>query len=88
MKSRNGLPESNLTDMLKQIIVSANGVDNREEINMFVDNMPAIDSKYLRAAYTSVMPNVTLSNAVECPHCGFETETEVPITAEFFWPEQ
>ena len=77
-----------MTDMFKKIITSVDGVTDKTQIAEFIDNMPALDSRYLRSAYQETMPNVELSQAVECPHCGFNTETEVPVTAEFFWPRQ
>ena len=86
MKAKNNLPESQLTDMFKRMIVSVNGITDQAQISAFIDNMPALDSRFLRKAYQEVIPDVQLSQAVECPHCGFNTETEVPVTAEFFWP--
>ena len=87
-KVKKKLPESTLTDMFRMMVVSANGVTDKGQISEFIENMPALDSKYLRAAYQSAIPNVEISEAVECPNCGSETETEVPFTATFFWPDQ
>ncbi len=86
MRKKNNLPESNLTDMFKRMIISVNGITDRGQISGFVDKMPALDSRFLRTAYQETVPDVELSQAVECPHCGTNTETEVPVTAEFFWP--
>tara|TARA_A100001011_G_scaffold399030_1_gene505867 strand:- start:2525 stop:3388 length:864 start_codon:yes stop_codon:yes gene_type:complete len=88
MKSKQRLAESGLTDMFRVMIVSANNIVDRSQISEFIDNMPALDSRYLRAAYQNVVPNVEFSEAVECPECGELTETEVPFTAQFFWPDQ
>jgi hypothetical protein len=88
IKVKKKLPESTLTDMFRTMIVSANGVTDKGQISEFIDNMPALDSKYLRAAYQNAVPNVELSEAVECPQCGEITETEVPFTVAFFWPDQ
>ena len=86
MKTKNNLPSSQLTDMFKRMIVNVNGVEDKLQISEFIDNMPALDSRYLRLAYQDAVPNLELSQAVECPHCGYTTEMEVPITGEFFWP--
>ena len=88
MKKKNNLPESNLTDMFKRMIISVNGITDKTQISAFIDNMPALDSRFLRTAYQETVPDVELSQAVECPHCGNHTEMEVPVTAEFFWPRQ
>ena len=86
-QSKLNLGDSVLTNMFKRLVISANGVQNPTEIGQFIDNMPAIDARYLRAAYSNVAPNVQFVSAVECPQCGEHTETEVPITAGFFWPQ-
>lgn len=87
MSNKRNLADSVLTNMLKRLIVRANDVTNQAEIGQFIDNMPAQDARYLRAAYSNVAPNVEFATAVECPQCGEDTETEVPITAGFFWPQ-
>ncbi len=86
MKVKNNLNDAPLTDLFKTMVVSANGIVDKGQIAEFIDNMPALDSKFLRAAYNKVMPNIEFSQAVECPHCGYATEMAVPITAKFFWP--
>ena len=88
MKTKNNLPETNLTDLFRAMIVRANGIEDKSQIAEFVDNMPAMDSRYLRVAYTKAMPSVNFSQAAECTKCGNIAETEVPVTAEFFWPRQ
>jgi len=88
LKAKKRLADSSLTDMFRSMIVTANGIHDKAQISEFIDNMPALDSRYLRAAYQNVVPNVQLSEAVECPNCGDVAETEVPFTAEFFWPNK
>ena len=50
--------------------------------------MPIIDSLSLRKHYKEVTPNVDMKFDFKCKSCGHEQELEVPITAEFFWPDQ
>ena len=80
------LPESSLTDLFKLYVISVNGDESPKAISNFIDNMPAIDSKYLRTAYKQVMPNVDLTQDFACSECGYEQAMEVPFTADFFWP--
>lgn len=87
-KKKKKMPESNLTDQLKLIIVSVNGYDDGKSINTFVDGMPAKDSTYLRRAYEKLVPNIDLSVPFSCPSCGFEQEVSMPFTAAFFWPNR
>jgi len=87
-RRKHKLPESSMTGQFKLFIVSVNGHDDANSINSFVDNMPASDSRHLRSAYASVVPNVDLTQEFMCIACGYETEMEVPFTADFFWPKR
>lgn len=76
-----------LTDSFKQFIVSINGVTDRAQINGFIENMPASDSRWLRTAYARLVPNIDATQDFECPACGYQQEMEVPFTSDFFWPK-
>ena len=74
------------TSLLKLIIVSINGQTDSFFIERALQVLPILDSSMLKKAYTSVAPDVDMSCDVVCPHCGGESNVEVPLTAEFFWP--
>jgi len=80
------LPETGWTDQLKTFIVSVNDITDPAVIDRFIDNMPASDSRHLRKVYTEVVPNVDLRQNIICGQCYSESELEVPLTADFFWP--
>ena len=88
MKKKQKLPESLLTDQLRQTIVSVNGSSEVKDISKFIDVMPAMDSRFLRSVYDKLMPNVDLTQHFDCHSCGFEQEMEVPFTTDFFWPKR
>ena len=50
--------------------------------------MPAQDNRHLRNALNSVTPNMDLSQEFECLSCGYAEDMEVPLTADFFWPDR
>ena len=85
-KSKSG--ERNITRQLKALALSVNGSNNPNDINNFVDNMPSMDARQLRLAHKLVSPNVDLTQDFVCPSCGHEQEMEVPLTADFFWPDR
>lgn len=85
-KKKQNLLESPLTDQFKRIIVSVNGDHNKRSVNQFVDCMPARDSRYLRAAYARVVPDVDMKYEFGCSNCGHQTRLEVPLNAGFLWP--
>jgi len=87
-KKKNNLPEAPLTDMLKLIIVSV--AENRDSflIDQLLDVLPASDSRYLRAAYAKVVPNIDMKREIVCPECDAVNEVEVQLSADFFWPKR
>jgi hypothetical protein len=87
MKKRNNLPESALTDQLRLSIVSVNGDSDKATISKMINNMPAFDSRHFRITYLKLMPNVDMKHEFTCELCGYDSEVEVPFTAEFFWPK-
>lgn len=80
--------EGNLTAQFNRFIVSLNGDNDRNTIERFIEMMPAYDSRYLRAAYRCITPNVDLTQDFICGNCGHEQEMGVPFTADFFWPNR
>lgn len=85
-KRKHRLPDTLLTDQFKQYIVSIEGHTDPNLVLEFVENMPALDSRYLRTVYQVLTPNVDLTQEYTCDSCGHEEEVDVPFTADFFWP--
>ena len=84
-KKKHKLPETNLTDQLKAIITSVSGERDGAAIAQFVENMPALDSRFLRGIYAKITPNIDLTQEFSCSKCGHTDDLEVPFTADFFW---
>jgi len=80
--------ERAITRQLKNFIVSVNGNNTNEAINYVTSNMPALDSRHLRLAYKLTAPNVDLTQVFICPACDHQQDMEVPLTADFFWPDR
>lgn len=70
-------------------IVSVNGeAKSPIEMQMYVEEMQAIDSVYLDQAYSKIVNKVgmkTLCSEV-CPSCGDPLEFDLPFNSEFFRP--
>jgi len=77
--------ETNLTDQLRKIVVSANGVTDQRALYQFIMGLPAFDSRYLRGAYLKATPSVDMKQDFTCENCGFEQEVDIPMTVDFFW---
>lgn len=80
--------ENTVTRQLRLITVAVNGDNSPAALNYFVDNVPSLDAQHLRTAYALATPNIDLTQFFSCNECGFETELEVPLTADFFWPKR
>jgi len=84
-KSKDG--EHNISRQLKAMIVSVAGLTDTDSINLVISNMPTADSRHLRAAYRMTSPNIITTQTFECPSCEYTQDMEVPMTADFFWPD-
>jgi len=82
------LEEKNVTRQLKNIVVSVNGDNSPQAIQYLVNNVPSMDSRHLRLAYELAAPNVDMTHHFECAECDYEQHLEVPLTADFFWPDR
>lgn len=78
--------ERAVTRQLSNLIVSVNGNTTTEAISYVVNNIPSIDSRHIRNAYKAVNPNLDLTQHFGCSECDYESDMEVPLTADFFWP--
>ncbi len=79
--------ENIITFVLSKFIISVNDSEDPQLISQFVDNMLAADSRYMRRLLPELAPNIDLTQKFVCKHCKTEEDLEVPLTAEFFWPE-
>ena len=86
-KTSNGV-SSLLTDTMKSIVIAVGDVKERSQINSFVDNMPTIDSRFLRGVYQKLVPNINMTQEFQCINCNHTQALEVPVTTDFFWPGQ
>jgi len=79
--------EQIVSKQYKKIIKSVNGNSDPRFITSYIDSMSALDSRYLRAAYSKLSPGIDFSCHFECRQCDYENKVEVPLNAEFFWPK-
>ena len=87
MKKDRNLPDSQVTDQFKRMIVSVAGHTDRKVINMYVEKMPTVDSRFLKRIFKEASPNVEIKQMFTCRSCNFTQELEVPFGADFFWPD-
>jgi hypothetical protein len=88
MRRKKKLPENILTTQFKILIQSVDGSTEAHQVASFIDKMPALDSRFLRKVIVEISPNIDLTQEFVCEECGYEQDMGVPISADFFWPEQ
>jgi len=87
-KKKMGFSDASTTTFLSFIIDSVNGVKNDGgDVAEFIQNMPAIDAKYIKTKYIENKPDVDFNVEIECNNCSHQERRDVPLTAQFFWPE-
>jgi hypothetical protein len=82
--NKENLPE--MSTRMKHLILSVNGETDRKYVREFVDNaLLARDAKSLRDYIVKIQPDVNFVFERETYNGEIE-ETEIPITANFFFP--
>lgn len=76
-----------ITTLLENLIVSIDGITDKNKIKSFINKMPALDSKKLREYYSKNEPGISNVWKYNCILCKFENEFNFPLTSEFFWPK-
>ena len=86
-KTKHKLGETLSTDLLRSILVSVNGSTSPVDLSNAIQSMPALDARHIRKAYKEACPDISLRDYYVCTDCGHDEEMEIPLSAEFFWPE-
>jgi len=79
--------EPNVTMFLENVILSVEGIEDKNKIKHFVQHLPAYDSRSLRNYIKDNEPGIDLVHNLTCSNCGAHSEVAVPVTAKFFWPD-
>ncbi len=74
-----------VTKRLEMQIVEMDGSRDKEKISMQIQNMPIVDSKYLRAEVQLCEPKLDLKRIVTAPS-GEKVDVNIAFGAEFFRP--
>lgn len=85
---KHNMPENNMSEQYKRMIVSIEGYSEKKVVNHFIKNGPARDLRVIRSVYKHISPDVQVVSDFCCPSCGHEQELEVSFGADFFWPDR
>ena len=84
-KNATAVANQAVTKLLRTMIVSVNGETNPLVIANLIHTLPTRDSTFVRKAYAEVVPTFNLHQEYTCESCGHTADTEVPLSANFFW---
>lgn len=84
-----GLSYGSTTSLLLFIIHSINGEENKKDMNAvkIIENLPSRDVRQIKSVYVDSKPDIDFEFTFQCQHCGHKKEENLPITANFFWPD-
>lgn len=86
-KKLGGQIENYITLRLFQAVQSINGETDKQKLSYIINNLRAADSRALRKHIFDIAPNVDMKQSYSCVKCGEESEVEVPLGLNFFWPD-
>ena len=84
-KSGSGIDGLVTTRLLQQVI-SIGGERDRAKLSGIIRNLPARDSRDIRKYADQISPGVEMKQVFTCSQCNEESEVDVPMGTEFFWP--
>lgn len=84
---KHNIAEKNLTTRLRYMIKAVNGKTDQGEINKFVNNMLAMDSRALREYVSKIQPDVDLNVEVSDPESGEIFRGNFEIGLNLFYPD-
>ena len=82
-----GIDNNKTINTFRRAVVSVNGISDQAALNQLFQNLPAIDSRKIRTVVNNVLPRVSTMQTIACGSCGTESESEVPFSLGFFWPD-
>lgn len=85
--NKKGRVDNIITRQLRAMIVSVNENSSPDTLAYVSENLPSRDSAFLRKAYKDAAPNINIDQHFSCENCEFDQVMEVPLTADFFWPD-
>lgn len=78
--------DDSISENMEKIIVNIMGVSDPIQIRNFIARMHSQDTTTIREWLREYTPGIDNTITIECPECGGEFTTELPITESFFRP--
>jgi len=86
-KKTGQLTDNLVTTRLSYSITAIDNITDKAKIGIFIRNMPARDSLFLRRYIDRNEPGIDMTAWMDCPSCLESSEVKMPLGATFFWPD-
>ena len=86
-KMTNSPIDHNITTRFKYQLISVDGNEDRSFINKFINVMNVRDSRAFRRYFEEIEPDIIMKQDFNCSKCGHRGEVDIPVTVDFFWPD-
>ena len=86
-KMTNSPLDHNITTRLQHQLISVDGNEDKTYIQNFINVMNVRDSRAFRKYFEQVEPDVIMKQKFTCALCGQGEEVDIPVTVDFFWPD-
>ena len=86
-RTKNNISTNVVTTMMKLSIIDVDGETDKAYIHKFIASMPIGDSIKFRRHLENVQPGLDMKQEATCPTCDMAEGVDVPMTAQFFWPD-
>ena len=86
-KMTNSPLDRNITTRMQHQIISVDDNEDKSYIGQYINTMNVRDSRAFRKYFDSIEPDVIMKQDFTCPLCGHSEEVDLPVTVDFFWPD-
>ena len=86
-KMTNSPLDHNITLRLQHQLISIDGNEDPTYIQNYINVMNVRDSRAFRKYFEGVEPDVIMKQKFTCALCGHSEEVDIPVTVDFFWPD-
>ena len=81
------IDNSETINFLSRCVVSVNDIEEKQVLNKLFGVLPIMDIRKVKQVFRDVVPDLDTKQEVACGGCGHVTESEVPFSVGFFWPD-
>jgi len=81
------IENSETLNFLRRCVVSVSNIEDKQLLNDLFSVLPVLDIRKIKKVSNSIVPTLNTKQEVTCGGCGHVTESEVPFSLGFFWPD-